>query len=85
MQKLVADALRTRMLHCLERKPEIADFSMLPYQSPQAKSDDVATVIPHFSVGCRRITPGPGYLEALLQDNVIDLVAVRPLLLTHFT
>lgn len=27
-------------------------------------------LLPTFSVGCRRQTPGPGYLEALLQDNV---------------
>lgn len=25
---------------------------------------------PTFGVGCRRLTPGPGYLEALVQDNV---------------
>ncbi|KAL2834389.1 hypothetical protein BDW59DRAFT_178795 [Aspergillus cavernicola] len=28
-------------------------------------------LIPDFPVGCRRQTPGPGYLEALLQDNVV--------------
>jgi cation diffusion facilitator CzcD-associated flavoprotein CzcO len=27
-------------------------------------------LIPGFPVGCRRPTPGEGYLEALLQDNV---------------
>jgi cation diffusion facilitator CzcD-associated flavoprotein CzcO len=27
-------------------------------------------LIPEFPVGCRRQTPGPGYLEALLRDNV---------------
>ncbi|KAL1943924.1 hypothetical protein VTO73DRAFT_3742 [Trametes versicolor] len=27
-------------------------------------------LIPDFRVGCRRITPGPGYLEALCEDNV---------------
>lgn len=25
---------------------------------------------PEFGIGCRRITPGPGYLEALCEDNV---------------
>lgn len=25
---------------------------------------------PDFGIGCRRITPGPGYLEALCEDNV---------------
>ncbi|KZT22659.1 FAD/NAD-binding domain-containing protein [Neolentinus lepideus HHB14362 ss-1] len=27
-------------------------------------------LIPEFGVGCRRLTPGPGYLEALCEDNV---------------
>ncbi|KAI0397022.1 flavin-binding monooxygenase [Xylariaceae sp. FL0594] len=27
-------------------------------------------LIPTFGIGCRRATPGPGYLEALVQDNV---------------
>jgi cation diffusion facilitator CzcD-associated flavoprotein CzcO len=27
-------------------------------------------LIPHFSVGCRRLTPGVNYLEALSADNV---------------
>ena len=27
-------------------------------------------LIPSFPVGCRRLTPGPGYLESLTQNNV---------------
>ncbi|KAI0272691.1 hypothetical protein BC834DRAFT_949171 [Gloeopeniophorella convolvens] len=27
-------------------------------------------IIPDFAVGCRRLTPGPGYLKALCEDNV---------------
>lgn len=34
-------------------------------------------VIPEFSVACRRLTPGPGYLEALCEDNVRVLVTPR--------
>lgn len=30
----------------------------------------VPKVVPSFPVGCRRLTPGPGYLEALCEDNV---------------
>ncbi|KAF8654707.1 hypothetical protein AX16_003458 [Volvariella volvacea WC 439] len=30
----------------------------------------VEQLIPKWSVGCRRITPGPGYLEALCKENV---------------
>ncbi|KAI8271884.1 FAD-binding monooxygenase moxY [Colletotrichum sp. SAR 10_98] len=34
-------------------------------------NDELAEeIIPDFSVGCRRLTPGPGYLEALTADNV---------------
>lgn len=29
-----------------------------------------AFLIPSFAIGCRRATPGPGYLEALCADNV---------------
>ena len=36
-----------------------------------AKKPELAELlVPSFGVGCRRITPGPGYLEALCQDNV---------------
>lgn len=28
-------------------------------------------LIPDFPLGCRRLTPAPGYLEALSQDNVV--------------
>lgn len=27
-------------------------------------------LVPDFPPGCRRLTPGPGYLEALIEDNV---------------
>ena len=30
-------------------------------------------LIPQFAVGCRRLTPGPGFLEALLRDNVTSI------------
>ena len=31
-------------------------------------------ILPAFPLGCRRLTPGPGYLEALTEDNV-DLIS----------
>lgn len=34
------------------------------------KDELLPKIIPDFSPGCRRLTPGPGYLEALSQDNV---------------
>jgi len=30
----------------------------------------IDALTPSFAVGCRRLTPGPGYLEALVEDNV---------------
>lgn len=34
------------------------------------RPDILSSMSPSFGVGCRRLTPGPGYLEALVQDNV---------------
>lgn len=35
-----------------------------------SKPEIFEALIPSFSPGCRRLTPGPGYLEALTQPNV---------------
>ncbi|KAF4167602.1 hypothetical protein CNMCM6936_004659 [Aspergillus lentulus] len=34
------------------------------------KPEILEKILPSFAPGCRRITPGPGYLEALCEDNV---------------
>jgi cation diffusion facilitator CzcD-associated flavoprotein CzcO len=34
------------------------------------KPEIMEALVPSFGVGCRRLTPGPGYLEALVEDNV---------------
>jgi cation diffusion facilitator CzcD-associated flavoprotein CzcO len=34
------------------------------------RTDLLNAIIPDFAVNCRRLTPGPGYLEALTADNV---------------
>lgn len=34
------------------------------------KPEIIERLTPSFAVGCRRLTPGPGYLEALVEDNV---------------
>ncbi|GAA6016737.1 hypothetical protein JCM11491_000226 [Sporobolomyces phaffii] len=40
-------------------------------QTKLAKKPHIAEkLIPTFPVACRRLTPGPGYLEALVEDNV---------------
>lgn len=36
----------------------------------EKKPEIYKSLIPNFPPGCRRLTPGPGYLEALVQDNV---------------
>lgn len=36
-----------------------------------AKKPEIYEMLkPDFSPGCRRLTPGPGFLEALVKDNV---------------
>lgn len=40
-------------------------------RSRLAKRPDLAdSLVPNFAPGCRRLTPGPGYLEALTEENV---------------
>ncbi|KAM0543828.1 hypothetical protein ACHAPJ_012135 [Fusarium lateritium] len=36
----------------------------------ERKPEIYKSLIPSFPPGCRRLTPGPGYLEALVEDNV---------------
>lgn len=45
-------------------------FTALMKQKLNGDEDLAAQLIPDFPVGCRRITPGNGYLEALQMDNV---------------
>ncbi|GAA5820474.1 hypothetical protein JCM11251_005640 [Rhodosporidiobolus azoricus] len=45
-------------------------FRELMQQKLANKPEIAKTLIPNFAVGCRRLTPGPGYLEALVSDNV---------------
>ena len=36
----------------------------------ERKPEIYDSLIPDFPPGCRRLTPGPGYLEALIEENV---------------
>lgn len=36
----------------------------------KTKPEVYESMIPRYPPGCRRLTPGPGYLEAVVQDNV---------------
>ncbi|KAL6821577.1 hypothetical protein V8C40DRAFT_267898 [Trichoderma camerunense] len=49
------------------------DFTALMKEKLAKKPHILEVLMPNFSVGCRRLTPGPGYLEALGEDNV-DLI-----------
>ena len=65
------EKFREDMLKKLEKKPWIADHRtscVCPFS--WKRSYWHCAVIPSFSVSCRRLTPGPGYLEALVADNV---------------
>lgn len=48
--------------------------SMIARLGDSEKGREIAAwLIPKFPVGCRRLTPGPGFLEALVQDNVTTM------------
>jgi hypothetical protein len=53
-----------------------ADFTNLMHEKLAKKPEILKSLLPNFSVGCRRLTPGPGYLEALVEDNV-DFIETR--------
>jgi len=46
------------------------NFTELMQQRLAKKPHVFKSLLPQFGVGCRRLTPGPGYLEALAEDNV---------------
>lgn len=48
----------------------VSFFSKITQERLAGRPDLLASFSPTFGVGCRRLTPGPGYLEALTQPNV---------------
>jgi len=36
----------------------------------ESRPDILNSLLPDFPPGCRRLTPGPGYLETCMKDNV---------------
>jgi hypothetical protein len=48
----------------------VEEFRNMMKQRLTKKPEIVDALTPSFAVGCRRLTPGPGYLEALVEDNV---------------
>lgn len=47
-----------------------ADFKAIMAKRLEDKPELLDSIVPDFSPNCRRLTPGPGYLEALTKDNV---------------
>ena len=47
-----------------------AEFKKLMAERLKKKPELLDEIVPDFSPNCRRLTPGPGYLEALTEDNV---------------
>ncbi|TVY37182.1 putative sterigmatocystin biosynthesis monooxygenase [Lachnellula occidentalis] len=52
------------------QKGAVEAFRAMMKQRLAKKPEIVDALTPSFTVGCRRLTPGPGYLEALVEDNV---------------
>jgi cation diffusion facilitator CzcD-associated flavoprotein CzcO len=57
------------------------DFKDLMTSRLVKKPELLDSIVPDFSPNCRRLTPGPGYLEALTEDNV-DFITTP---ISHFT
>jgi hypothetical protein len=48
----------------------VSAFGDMMRERLKKKPEIADFILPSFAVGCRRLTPGPGYLEALVEDNV---------------
>ncbi|ESZ89873.1 putative monooxygenase [Sclerotinia borealis F-4128] len=61
------------------RDSEVQKYALLVIRATMKdrlakKPDILEALVPSFAVGCRRLTPGPGYLEALTAPNV-DIIS----------
>ncbi|KAF4633247.1 hypothetical protein G7Y89_g4870 [Cudoniella acicularis] len=52
------------------QKGALQAFTRMMRERLSKKPEIAEFLLPSFAVGCRRLTPGPGYLEALVEDNV---------------
>lgn len=60
----------TQLKGTKESNQAAADFKSLMSKRLEAKPELLEEIVPEYSPHCRRLTPGPGYLEALTQENV---------------
>jgi hypothetical protein len=79
LQKTFAGMLAEDAKKNLASRPELIErcashrFCFLHHAfllTPRNTHPPITKVIPAWSVSCRRLTPGPGYFEALCSDNV---------------
>jgi cation diffusion facilitator CzcD-associated flavoprotein CzcO len=64
-----------------QNKEQQIEFRKLMADRLKKKPELLEVLIPDFPPSCRRLTPGPGYLEALTEDNV-SLIRTP---ISHFT
>jgi cation diffusion facilitator CzcD-associated flavoprotein CzcO len=60
----------------VEQKDALADFTLKMRTRLAKKPELVDQLMPSFPPLCRRLTPGPGYLEALVEPNV-DVISTE--------
>jgi cation diffusion facilitator CzcD-associated flavoprotein CzcO len=56
-----------------ESEQAITDFKKLMSKRIETKPELLDDIVPDFSPHCRRLTPGPGYLEALTKENASSI------------
>ncbi len=53
----------------IQKKTE-EEFARHMKEALKKRPEILSTLLPDFPPGCRRLVPGPGYLEAVVKDNV---------------
>lgn len=53
-----------------EQQKMEAEFKQYMEKALQTRPEILETLLPTFPPGCRRLVPGPGYLEAVVKPNV---------------
>ncbi|KAM0266699.1 hypothetical protein ACHAPA_006621 [Fusarium lateritium] len=86
-RKKIESELNSRfrfILNGSKEQQDARDFAERDMRAKLAKKPEIADIIvpKNFAVGCRRPTPGNGYLEALCEDNVTvvsnDITEITP-------
>ncbi|KZM18733.1 uncharacterized protein EKO05_0006626 [Ascochyta rabiei] len=74
MRKILEKEASSKHLFTLKnsqsQETALVKFQEHMRQRLAGRPDLFEAIIPTFAPGCRRLTPGPGYLESLQQDNV---------------